>query len=103
MLDASDRLRRGIEAIPGFAVLGDPAMYVWGFASVTVDVMAVADAMAERQWYLGRQLTAPPSLHVVLTPIHARVVDEFLADLREVAAAVARAGRAGEARSNYAT
>ena len=103
MLDTSLRLRRGIEAIPGFHVLGDPAMYVWGFASDTLDVMAVADAMAERHWYLGRQLTTPPSLHVVLTPIHAPVVDDFLRDLREVADAIGRSGRTGEKRSNYAT
>jgi len=103
MLDTSLRLRRGIEAIPGFRVLGDPAMYVWGFAADALDVMAVADAMAERRWYLGRQLTTPPSLHVVLTPIHAPVVDDFLRDLREAAEAVARSGRAGQARSSYAT
>ena len=103
MLDTSLRLRRGIEAIPGFHVLGDPAMYVWGFASDAIDVMAVADAMAERRWYLGRQLTTPPSLHVVLTPIHAPVVDDFLRDLREVADAIGRSGRTGEQRSNYAT
>jgi len=101
MLDASDRLRRGIESIAGFSVLGDPAMYVWGFASTTADVMAVADAMAERRWYLGRQLTSPPSLHVVLTPLHPPVVDDFLADLREVAAAVA--GRTDTSRSTYGT
>ena len=103
MLDTSRRLRRGIEAIPGFHVLGDPAMYVWGFASDAHDVMAVADAMAERRWFLGRQLTTPPSLHVVLTPIHAPVVDDFLRDLREVAAVIGRSGRTGEKRSNYAT
>jgi glutamate/tyrosine decarboxylase-like PLP-dependent enzyme len=103
MLDTSLRLRRGIEAIPSFHVLGDPAMYVWGFASDAVDVMAVADAMAERRWYLGRQLTTPPSLHVVLTPIHAPVVDDFLRDLREVTETIVRSGRSGERRSNYAT
>ena len=103
MLDTSDRLRRGIEAIPGFHVLGDPAMYVWGFGADTVDVMAVADAMAERRWYLGRQLTTPPSLHVVLTPVHEPVVGELLRDLREVASAVAASGRTGPATTTYGT
>src|SRR6185369_15813340 len=83
MLDTSLRLRRGIEAFPGFHVLGDPAMYVWGFASDTVDVMAVADAMAKGRWYLGPQLTAPPSRRAELTPIPAPVVDDFLRNLRE--------------------
>jgi hypothetical protein len=40
---------------------------------------------------------------VVLTPIHAPVVDDFLRDLREVAETIARTGRSGEKRSNYAT
>ena len=75
-------------------------MYVWAFGSGSLDVMALADAMAERRWYLGRQLTAPPSLHVVLTPIHAAVVDDFLGDLREVAETVGRSGQTGEQRSN---
>jgi hypothetical protein len=52
--------------------------------------------------YLGRQLTTPPSLHVVLTPIHAPVVEDFLRDLREVAESIARSGRSAEKRSNYA-
>ena len=103
ILDTSERLRRGIEAIPGFRVLGDPAMYVWAFTADSLDVMAVADAMAERRWYLGRQLTTPPSLHVVLTPLHAPVVDDFLRDLREAGEAVARGGRTGSARSSYGT
>jgi glutamate/tyrosine decarboxylase-like PLP-dependent enzyme len=88
MRDTSRRLRRGIEAIPGFRVLGDPAMYVWAFTTGDAGVAAVADAMAERRWYLGRQRTEPPSLHVVLTPLHAPVVDDFLRDLRAVASAL---------------
>jgi hypothetical protein len=78
-------------------------MYVWAFTADSLDVMAVADAMAERRWYLGRQLTTPPSLHVVLTPLHAPVVDDFLRDLREAGEAVARGGRTGSARSSYGT
>jgi glutamate/tyrosine decarboxylase-like PLP-dependent enzyme len=101
MLDTSERLRHGIEGIPGFRILGDPAMYVWAFTADSLDVMALADAMAERRWYLGRQLTDPPSLHVVLTPLHAPVVDDFLRDLREAAAVVGRSGRTGPARASY--
>lgn len=103
MLDVSNRLRQGIDAIPGLYVLGDPVMYVWGFGSDTIDMMAVADAMAERRWFLGRQLTSPPSLHVVLTPVHAPIVDDFLRDLRDVVDGIAKSGRTGEKKSNYGT
>jgi glutamate/tyrosine decarboxylase-like PLP-dependent enzyme len=91
-LETTRALRTGIERIPGFRILGDPAMYLFAFASDRHDVMAVADAMAERCWHLGRQPTDPPSLHVVLTPVHTRIVGSFLKDLEDVAATVARAG-----------
>jgi hypothetical protein len=65
--------------------------------------MAVADAMEERGWHLGRQPTDPPSLHVVLTPMHTRIVGSFLEDLEDVAASVARGGgRRPAAGTSYA-
>lgn len=103
MRDTAMVLRRGIESIPGFRVLGDPIMYVFAFAAEGVDVMAVADLMAARGWHLGRQATTPPSLHVVLTPMHTPIVEEFLGDLRAAAAEAGRSGRAGAATSTYAS
>jgi glutamate/tyrosine decarboxylase-like PLP-dependent enzyme len=101
MLSTTAALRRGIEGIPGFRVLGDPIMYVVAFAAQDVDVMAVGDAMAERGWFLGRQPTTPPSLHVVLTPMHTAIVEEFLRDLRDVAGDVAGRRRLGKESSSY--
>jgi glutamate/tyrosine decarboxylase-like PLP-dependent enzyme len=79
------RLRAGIEAIPGLRVLGDPAMSVLAFGSDSLDVFAVGDAMDDRGWHLDRQ-RGPDALHLMLSPIHARVADAFLADLRAAAA-----------------
>lgn len=85
----------------GFDFVRHDALYnslvIAGITTVTSTVLGT------RRWYLGRQLTTPPSLHVVLTPIHAPVVDDFLRDLREVADDIGRSGRTGEKRSNYAT
>ena len=37
--------------------------------------------MLGRGWVILRQPTTPPSLHLLITPPHARVCDAFLGDL----------------------
>jgi len=80
-METTDRLRRGVGETAGLRVLGDPTMSVFAFASDTVDVYVLGDAMEKRGWKLDRQ-QRPPCLHLMVTPAHAPVVDEFLADLR---------------------
>lgn len=85
MLDLTRYLQAGIEKIPGFHVMGKPAMYVFAFTAEGRDLTAVAAKMAERGWFILRQPTSPESLHLLLTPIHARSADKLLSDLRETA------------------
>lgn len=101
MLQTTRALQAGIERIPGFHVLGRPAMHLFAFASRECDIMAVGDALGERGWYVHKQPTDPPSLHLVITPIHTRIVPAFLADLEAAAGSVARTGRVSRVVSNY--
>lgn len=80
ILDATRRIRAGIEALPPLRVVGEPVMGVFAFAGDGLDVFAVGDAMDDRGWCLDRQ-KGPDALHMMLSPAHADVVDEFLADL----------------------
>jgi glutamate/tyrosine decarboxylase-like PLP-dependent enzyme len=82
--EATREIRRGIDAIPGLRVLGEPAMSVMAFGSDAFDIFAVGDAMDARGWHLDRQ-KGPDALHLMLSPIHAKVAGAFLADLREAA------------------
>ena len=85
MLDVVHATRGGF-AEAGLRVMGQPAMYVLAFtADDGRDMMAIGDAMARRGWLLGRQPTAPPSLHLVVTPVHRGVVPAFVRDLKDVA------------------
>jgi glutamate/tyrosine decarboxylase-like PLP-dependent enzyme len=86
-LETTDRLARGVSDTPGLRILGKPAMSVFAFASDTVDVYVLGDAMEKRGWKLDRQ-QRPPCLHLMVTPAHAPVVDAFLADLRECVATI---------------
>jgi glutamate/tyrosine decarboxylase-like PLP-dependent enzyme len=80
-METTDRLMRGVSETPGLRVLGAPDLSVFAFASDTVDVYVLGDAMEKRGWKLDRQ-QRPPCLHLMVTPAHAAIVDEFLGDLR---------------------
>jgi len=83
ILDTSKAIVDGIRATPGLRVLGDPQYSVFAFTSDVVDIYALGDAMEARGWKLDRQ-QRPPALHMMITPAHEKLVDQFLADLREV-------------------
>jgi glutamate/tyrosine decarboxylase-like PLP-dependent enzyme len=83
--DTTRRLRDGIESIPELHVWGDPAMSLLAFGSESVDIFAVGDVMDDRGWNLDRQ-KGPDALHMMVSPVHERIVEEFLADLRDAVA-----------------
>jgi len=87
-METTDALRRGIAAVPGLSILGEPDLSVLAFASSTVDVYMLADRMEQHGWKLDRQ-QLPPCLHLMVTPAHAAVVEPFLADLRVAVAELA--------------
>ena len=80
--DTARRLREGIEAIDGLHIWGDPPASLLAFGSQKVDIMAVGDVMDDRGWHLDRQVN-PDALHLMISPEHDRIVEEFLADLRD--------------------
>lgn len=88
VLATSEALMAGVRATPGLRILGAPQLTVFAFASDTVDVFALGDAMEARGWKLDRQ-QHPPSLHLMVTPAHTKVVEPFLADLRACTEALA--------------
>jgi glutamate/tyrosine decarboxylase-like PLP-dependent enzyme len=92
-LDTTAKLIEGINAIPGLQVRGVPDMSVFAFGSDELDAYAIGDALETRGWHPDR-LQLPPDLHLMVTPAHAPVVDEFLRDLRAATAEVAAASGA---------
>lgn len=80
MMTSTKQLIAGINGIEGLSVLGEPEMTVFAFGSDTVNVYALAEALHDRKWHVERQ-HLPPSLHMMVSPEHDTVVDEFLADL----------------------
>jgi glutamate/tyrosine decarboxylase-like PLP-dependent enzyme len=93
--EATRAFRGGIEAIDGLRITGDPVMAVMEIASDVHDLGAVGDQMDDRGWKLDRQ---QGGLHLMLSPGHVAVAEEFLADL---AAAVAAHGPSRGVEARY--
>jgi glutamate/tyrosine decarboxylase-like PLP-dependent enzyme len=98
ILEAASTIRRGIEAVDGLRVLGDP-LFCIAFATEPDElaVYRIMDAMTARGWSLNG-LHRPPALHICVTLRHAepsvarRFVDDLRASAREVAATPAPEG-----------
>ena len=86
ILATAQYIRRAIERMPDLTVLGDP-LFVIAFASPTLDIYRVLDAMTARGWSLNG-LHRPAAVHLCVTLRHTEpgVAQRFLEDL---AAAVA--------------
>jgi glutamate/tyrosine decarboxylase-like PLP-dependent enzyme len=80
-MDATERITRGVRAIDGLHVLGEPVMSLVAIGSSgRVDPYVIGDRLQERGWRIDRQ-HSPPSLHLTISPAHDAIADRFLSDL----------------------
>jgi sphinganine-1-phosphate aldolase len=82
ILDTASEIKRGIAAIPGLRVLGQP-LWVIAFASDELNIYKVLDFMTHARWNLNG-LHKPPCVHLCVTLRHTMpgVAERFLDDLR---------------------
>ncbi len=83
-VEVSERLKKGIEDIGCFKIIGNPIASLFAYKSTdpTVNAFAIGDVMEEKGWHIDR-LQFPDALHAMVTAPHEKVVDQYLADLRE--------------------
>lgn len=80
LMEITQAIRSGIEAIEGMEILGTPPGPLLSFTSTTNDIFAIGDVMDERGWHLNR-VDGPPGLHMMISPLHGAHVAAFLDDL----------------------
>ena len=97
VMQARERLVTGLARV-GLRVWGEPDLWAVAYGADDCDILAVADAMTARRWSVGRVRT-PPGIHLMLTPVHAPIVDDYLTDLTASVAAV-RAGTGAPSRTS---
>jgi sphinganine-1-phosphate aldolase len=83
--------RRGIEAIDGLHVLGDPELSIVAFGSERHDIFRIAETMQAKGWTPGL-LQEPKAIHRMMSMLHVPAMETYLHDLAD---AVAAAGSHG--------
>lgn len=104
--DAAQKLAASINKIEGLTVWGTPqaTLVGWGAdpnASVPVDIFAVGDELARRDWFCDRQ-TPPDSLHCSVNSVHGDVINEFISDISSSVEAT-RGAQASNRSAQYGT
>jgi sphinganine-1-phosphate aldolase len=85
IMDATASIRAGIESIDGLEIVGEPIGPVFAMQSSVHDMFAIGDAMDDKGWHLNRN-SEPESLHMMISPVHALLVDELVGDLKDAVA-----------------
>ena len=84
----------------GLHVWGEPELWALGYGIDGADAFTVADRMGTRGWSVGR-IREPRGIHLMLTPVHAPIIDEYLADLARSVDEARDVGRPSPARAVY--
>jgi sphinganine-1-phosphate aldolase len=107
LLTTTDSLRVGVAALDGVDVIGDPigSILSWQSTAEDLDLYAMADDLELRGWFFNR-LTGtgggPPGLHVMVSPAHAAVLPQLLADVEASWAQVKGSGATSSDAGRYA-
>jgi glutamate/tyrosine decarboxylase-like PLP-dependent enzyme len=97
-----ERLMHAIDAMPDLRTHGAPLLGLFSYGSATLDPFAVWGRMMQRGWFSGLT-TEPRGIHLMLSPAHAAVADQYLEDLAASVAEVrARGERAEDTKARYA-
>jgi sphinganine-1-phosphate aldolase len=88
ILETADYIKQEIKQISELRLIGDP-MFVIAFASDSLDIYKVLDAMTRKKWSLNG-LHKPSCMHICVTLRHTQpgVKERFIADLKSAVAHV---------------
>lgn len=100
--ETRERLVEAIRAMPELCTYGAPQLGLFIYGARELDPFAIWGRMAKRGWFTGLT-TEPRAIHLMLSPAHAEVAEEYLVDLAASVEEVARSGAvAGDTRARYA-
>lgn len=82
VITAREKIEAGVKRL-GFSVLGEPKLGIVAFAHPKADALSLYAKMHHRGWFTAALLD-PKALHLMLSPKHNEVAQDYLADLAAV-------------------
>ena len=95
-----ERLEAAIAATGELRVVGSPKLGLIAYASDGLDIHAVGDHLSGQGWFSPR-LDEPPAIHLMLSPEHDRVIDQYIADMRAALRFAPARGRTKRSAARY--
>jgi glutamate/tyrosine decarboxylase-like PLP-dependent enzyme len=107
LVATADALRIGVAAHDGVVTNGDPVGTIlsWRSERGDLDLYALGDALERRGWFFNRLSGTgggKPGLHVMVSPAHAAVLADLLADVSASYAEVLSSGAVSDNPGRYA-
>jgi len=100
--DTREKMMTAIRGMDGLRTYGDPRLGLFIYGSEAVDPFALWAKLKGRGWFTGLT-TEPRAIHLMLSPAHERVADEYLSDLATALSEVRASGEKAEGtRARYA-
>lgn len=83
LMEATLKLRNGLQGISGITIVGDPCMNILSFTTTgeRPDIFVIADQLEARGWMVDRQ-HLPNCIHLTVLPTNCDKVDQYLQDLQ---------------------
>eukprot|EP00238_Polyblepharides_amylifera_P003119 CAMPEP_0196590472 /NCGR_PEP_ID=MMETSP1081-20130531/66741_1 /TAXON_ID=36882 /ORGANISM="Pyramimonas amylifera, Strain CCMP720" /LENGTH=481 /DNA_ID=CAMNT_0041913589 /DNA_START=423 /DNA_END=1868 /DNA_ORIENTATION=+ len=82
LMEASIKLQKGIVAIPGLKLIGQPDMCLVAWTATNVNILELNDVMTSKGWTLN-VLQFPNSVHMCLTMSNVDCVEMLIKDLQD--------------------
>ena len=95
-MEARIELQAGLEKIDGIHIWGEPDLWAVAYGSDKYDILQVVRKMWSRGWIVAPN-SQPPGIHFMTTPVHAPIINEYLAALEEAIEEVKNADDASDA------
>ena len=101
VLECRRRLSHAIGEIDTLRVVGSPQLGLIAYESDGIDIYAVAEQLAEKGWF-SPLLDDPPAIHLMFSPAHVTVMDEYISDMQQAVDIVKNTGmRAKSSNARY--
>ena len=84
-MDTTLKIQQSIQAMPELYIVGRSVGTTFAFGAHALDIHRVGDWLSDKGWHLDRNVE-PPSLHMMVSPGHRLVADQFIADLQQAVA-----------------
>lgn len=81
------RLSQAVSAIDALYVVGAPQLGLIAYGSNKIDIYAVAEQLSKKGWF-SPLLDDPPAIHLMFSPAHTAIIEEYIEDLNKAVAVV---------------